>query len=59
MSVLVAKEAPDFKAQAVMPDGSFAELSLEQFRGILEMLLPHAAPREILEQAKRDRSPIA
>jgi peroxiredoxin (alkyl hydroperoxide reductase subunit C) len=33
MSVLVGKEAPDFKAQAVMPDGSFQELSLSQFRG--------------------------
>jgi alkyl hydroperoxide reductase subunit AhpC len=33
MSVLVTKEAPDFKAQAVMPDGSFQELSLTQYRG--------------------------
>ncbi len=33
MSVLVAKEAPDFKAQAVMPDGSFQEVSLKQYRG--------------------------
>jgi alkyl hydroperoxide reductase subunit AhpC len=33
MSVLVTKEAPDFKAQAVMPDGSFQEVSLSQYRG--------------------------
>ena len=33
MSVLVGKQAPVFKAQAVMPDGSFAPLSLEAYRG--------------------------
>ncbi len=33
MAVLVGKEAPDFKAQAVMPDGSFKELSLSDYRG--------------------------
>ncbi len=33
MSVLVTKPAPDFKAQAVLADGSFAELSLSQFKG--------------------------
>lgn len=33
MAVLVGKQAPDFKAQAVMPDGSFKELSLSDFRG--------------------------
>jgi peroxiredoxin (alkyl hydroperoxide reductase subunit C) len=33
MSVLVTQEAPDFTAQAVMPDGSFQEVSLSQFRG--------------------------
>jgi peroxiredoxin (alkyl hydroperoxide reductase subunit C) len=33
MSVLVGKEAPDFKAQAVMPDGSFKDCSLSDFRG--------------------------
>ncbi|GAB6164017.1 peroxiredoxin [Thermostilla marina] len=33
MSVLVTKEAPDFKAQAVMPDGSFKEISLSDYRG--------------------------
>jgi peroxiredoxin (alkyl hydroperoxide reductase subunit C) len=33
MSYLVTKEAPDFKAQAVMPDGSFAEVRLSDYRG--------------------------
>ena len=33
MAVLVGREAPDFKAQAVMPDGSFQELSLSSLRG--------------------------
>ena len=33
MSSLVTKPAPDFTAQAVMPDNSFAELSLSSYRG--------------------------
>ena len=33
MVTLVQKQAPDFTAQAVMPDGSFRELSLSEFRG--------------------------
>lgn len=33
MSVLVAKEAPDFTAQAVMPDNSFQEITLSSYRG--------------------------
>jgi len=33
MSVLVTKEAPDFSAQAVMPDGSFKQVSLKDYRG--------------------------
>ncbi len=33
MTVLVAKEAPDFKAQAVMPDNSFQEISLSDYKG--------------------------
>jgi peroxiredoxin (alkyl hydroperoxide reductase subunit C) len=33
MSTLVTKEAPDFTAQAVMPNNTFAELSLSSFRG--------------------------
>jgi peroxiredoxin (alkyl hydroperoxide reductase subunit C) len=33
MSVLVTKEAPAFTAQAVMPDSSFQEISLSDYRG--------------------------
>lgn len=33
MAVLVGKHAPDFKAQAVLPNGDFSELSLSQFKG--------------------------
>lgn len=33
MAVLVGKQAPDFKAQAVQADDSFAELSLSSFKG--------------------------
>ncbi len=33
MCVLVTKEAPDFTAKAVMPDGSFKEISLRDYRG--------------------------
>lgn len=33
MSALVTKEAPDFTAQAVMPNNSFEELKLSSYRG--------------------------
>jgi peroxiredoxin (alkyl hydroperoxide reductase subunit C) len=33
MSTLVTQEAPDFTAQAVMPDNSFADLTLSSYRG--------------------------
>ncbi|MCP3672504.1 MAG: peroxiredoxin [Gammaproteobacteria bacterium] len=33
MSVLVAKDAPEFTAQAVMPDNSFQEISLSDYKG--------------------------
>lgn len=33
MTCLVQQEAPAFKAQAVMPDGSFKEVALEDYRG--------------------------
>jgi peroxiredoxin (alkyl hydroperoxide reductase subunit C) len=33
MTTLVTKEAPDFTAQAVMPDNSMKELNLSSFRG--------------------------
>ncbi len=33
MASLVTRSAPDFTAQAVMPDGSFQEISLSQYKG--------------------------
>ncbi len=33
MATLVAKPAPEFKAQAVMPDGSFKEIQLSDYKG--------------------------
>jgi alkyl hydroperoxide reductase subunit AhpC len=39
MSVLVQKEAPQFKAQALLPDGSFREVSLADYRGKKYVLL--------------------
>ncbi len=33
MSVLVKRQAPDFKATAVMPNGQFGEISLSQYKG--------------------------
>lgn len=38
MESLVRREAPDFKAQSVLPDGSFKELTLSQFRGKYTLL---------------------
>ncbi len=38
MGCLVQQAAPEFKAQAVMPDGSFKEISLEDYRGQHVML---------------------
>lgn len=39
MSVLVTKQAPDFTAQAVMPDNSIAEVTLSSYRGKYVVLL--------------------
>ncbi|MBM3998923.1 MAG: peroxiredoxin [Planctomycetes bacterium] len=33
MGVLVQKQAPDFEAQAVMPDGTFKQIRLSDYRG--------------------------
>jgi peroxiredoxin (alkyl hydroperoxide reductase subunit C) len=33
MCILVTEQAPDFKEQAVMPDNSFREISLSEYRG--------------------------
>ncbi len=38
METIVTKPAPDFTAQAVMPDNSFAELKLSDYRGKYTLL---------------------
>ena len=38
MSFLVTKEAPNFQAMAVMPNGSFERVSLSDYRGKLVVL---------------------
>jgi alkyl hydroperoxide reductase subunit AhpC len=61
MSVLVTKQAPDFKAQAVMPDGQFKEISLSDYRGKYVLLFfwpldfTFVCPTEII--AFSDREP--
>lgn len=60
MGVLVTKEAPDFKAQAVMPDGSFKELKLSDYRGKYVLLFFYpldftfVCPTEIAEFGRRN-----
>jgi len=60
MSVLVGKEAPNFTATAVMPDGTMnAEFSLEQFRGKYVVLFFYpldftfVCPTELIAFSKR------
>lgn len=59
MSVLVGKEAPDFTAQAVMPDGSFQEVKLSQYRGKYVLLFFYpldftfVCPTEIIAFSER------
>lgn len=59
MSVLVTRQAPEFTAQAVMPDGSFADLSLVDYRGKYVVLFFYpldftfVCPSEILAFDKR------
>ena len=72
MYTLVTQEAPDFTAQAVMPDNSFAELTLSSYRGKYVVLFFYpldftfVCPSEILafdhrldEFRKRDCEVIA
>jgi len=33
MCVMVTKEAPDFKAQAVMPNGEIKDIALSDYKG--------------------------
>jgi peroxiredoxin 2/4 len=56
---LVTQEAPDFTAQAVLPDNSFAELTLSKYRGKYVVLFFYpldftfVCPSEILAFNKR------
>ena len=60
MAVLVQKPAPDFKAQSVMPDGTFKELSLGQYRGKYVLLFFYpldftfVCPTEIIAFSDRE-----
>ncbi len=55
MSVLVTKEAPDFKATAVLPDNTFGEIELKNYRGKYVVLFFYpldftfVCPTEIIE----------
>jgi len=59
MSVLVAQEAPGFTAQAVMPDNSFQEISLSDYKGKYVVLFFYpldftfVCPSEIIAFDKR------
>ena len=59
MSVLVTQQAPDFKAQAVMPDGQFKEISLSDYKGQYVLLFfwpldfTFVCPTEIIAFSER------
>jgi peroxiredoxin (alkyl hydroperoxide reductase subunit C) len=59
MSVLVTKPAPDFTAQAVMPDNSFQEVTLSDYKGKYVVLFFYpldftfVCPSEIIAFDKR------
>ena len=59
LTTLVTREAPDFTAQAVLPDNSFGELTLSKFRGKYVILFFYpldftfVCPSEILAFNKR------
>ncbi len=59
MAVLVTKPAPDFSAEAVLKDGSFATLSLSQFKGKYVLLFFYpldftfVCPTEIIAFSER------
>ena len=52
MSVLVAKQAPDFTAMAVMPDNSFEELTLSNYKGKYVVMFSLIGSIEYLLSAK-------
>ena len=60
MSVLVTQAAPEFKAQAVMADGQFKELSLSDYRGKYVLLFFYpldftfVCPTEIIAFSDRE-----
>lgn len=59
LTTLVTREAPDFTAQAVMPDNTFGELTLSKYRGKYVILFFYpldftfVCPSEILAFDKR------
>lgn len=60
MAVLVQKNAPDFTADAVMPDGSMGKVSLNQYRGKYVLLFFYpldftfVCPTEIIAFSERN-----
>jgi alkyl hydroperoxide reductase subunit AhpC len=60
MSVLTAKQAPDFTAQAVMPNGQFKQISLSDYRGKYVLLFFYpldftfVCPTEIIAFSDRE-----
>ncbi len=62
MANLVTQEAPDFKAQAVMPDGTFQELTLSEHRGKYVLLFFYpldftfVCPTEIIAFSDRNQA---
>ena len=60
MSVLVGKQAPDFTADAVMPDGSFKQINLSDYKGQYVVLFFYpldftfVCPTEIIAFDKRN-----
>src|SRR5689334_21825145 len=61
MDVLVTKPAPDFSAQAVMPDGSFKALTMAEFKGKYVLLFFYpldftfVCPTEIIAFSDREK----
>jgi alkyl hydroperoxide reductase subunit AhpC len=60
MGVLVQQQAPAFKAQAVMPDGNFKQISLEDYKGKYVLLFfwpldfTFVCPTEIIAFSDRE-----
>ena len=60
MGILVQQQAPDFEAQAVMPDGSFKQIKLSSYRGKYVLLFFYpldftfVCPTEIIAFSERN-----